>query len=273
MPIYIAKNLIDAYRARAKFRPIHELSGRGGYVDLTESISDRIIANLDLQQDDILVDVGCGDGTLLHKASLTGGISPWVGRLVGILPTQEEVSRVQQYFLENKYATGASIIVGLSQSTGLPDSFATKLVLNGVLLLLDDENQVDISIAEIFRITKKGAIVFIGELPDGDETITNSPYTVNSRDHLSKRVVKVFRNFGIAELCRRFFKRIQLTFSKKVIIVSPKAPFWISPIKFVAKLESHGFILIKYYKCEFYNGSNKGDLMGCSRWNYIAVKK
>lgn len=272
MSIYRAENLIDAYRARAKSDDINDLSGRTGSPHLTKAIAKHIIHELDLKYGDTLVDIGCGDGSLLKMAA-ENGVDPWLGRIVGVLPTEEEVLRVQGYLLNDKLAVGVNVIKGLAQSTSLPDAFATKIVSNGVFLLLDDESQVDMSLLEICRITKPGALVFIGELPDADESVANE--SVEAQSSLLSRLFIVLMRHGVLEIIRRLIKRISATFSKKLIIIQPKAPFWMRPVEFTEKLENFGFKVIQHYSCEVASNlknsdSSKPEIL---RWNYIAVRR
>jgi ubiquinone/menaquinone biosynthesis C-methylase UbiE len=273
MTIYRAENLIEAYRARAKSDDINDLSGRTGSPHLTKSIAQHIVQELGLNKDDKLVDIGCGDGSLLLMAA-ESGVDPWLGRLVGVLPTEEEVRRVQEHLLKYKLAEGGvQVTKGLSQSTLLPDAFATKVVSNGVFLLLDDESQVNRSLIEMHRITKSGGVIFIGELPDADETVASG--TLTAKSSLPFRIFNVLMRNGILEIMRRLMNRISATFSKKLIIISPKAPFWMKPTEFTEKLENFGFKVVKHYSCEeALNSKNSGSSESrVLRWNYIAVRK
>ena len=69
MPIIKCKSFIDAYRYKASSRDINELSGRMGRPDLTNFINRQIINKLFIDCDDVVIDIGCGDGTLLKKSA------------------------------------------------------------------------------------------------------------------------------------------------------------------------------------------------------------
>lgn len=71
----------------------------------TSFISDYIYANLSINDGESLVDIGCGDGTFLSK---------FIDRnvnAIGILPTNEEVLRVQEKF-SRIAKPGAEIYIG-----------------------------------------------------------------------------------------------------------------------------------------------------------------
>lgn len=55
----------------------------------TEYANSRILAALEPTRDDVLLDIGCGDGCLLRMAENR------VGRCVGVLPTAEEKAKLQ----------------------------------------------------------------------------------------------------------------------------------------------------------------------------------
>lgn len=85
---------------------------------------------------------------------------------MGIVATDEERDRLEREYhgLKNiKFRTG------LVQKLPLEDGVATKTICNSVLLLLDSETEVRQSIIEISRISKRGAFVWIGEIPEINE--------------------------------------------------------------------------------------------------------
>jgi cyclopropane fatty-acyl-phospholipid synthase-like methyltransferase len=68
---------------------IHKFSGRGSDCVLTEFINQRILAELAIDVHDRLVDIGCGDGTLL-RAALQAGVSS----AIGLSGAEEEAERL-----------------------------------------------------------------------------------------------------------------------------------------------------------------------------------
>ena len=118
MPIVKCDNFIDVYRHKAGSKDINDLSGRTGRPDLTQFVSRQIVAELHLEKTDVLVDIGCGDGTLLRLAAET------VGAGIGILPTEEEVNRVRA---ELGSIPTIQIQQGLVQHTSLDAAVADKV--------------------------------------------------------------------------------------------------------------------------------------------------
>ena len=70
---------------------------------------------------------------------------------------------------------GIRVEQGLATQLPLADGSADKVVVNGVLLLLPGEEEVLRCLAEIRRICKDGATVYLGEIPDRNE-FADRPY-------------------------------------------------------------------------------------------------
>src|ERR1700758_310382 len=79
-------------------REPHDLALRGkNKREITQLIHERIAAAVELHSGDDLVDIGCGDGTLLHMAERAGARTT-----VGLLATEEEVSVLRRFGLDAK---------------------------------------------------------------------------------------------------------------------------------------------------------------------------
>ncbi len=133
-------------------KTLHDLALRGaGKEEVTTAINQRIAEAVCLGPSDELVDIGCGDGTLLRVAANLG-----VRRALGFLATEEEVALVK--------ATGLNVRQALTDRLPLPNASASVVVCNSVLLVVPRE-KVPVSLREIHRIAKPGARIFIGEIP------------------------------------------------------------------------------------------------------------
>src|SRR6266404_4069291 len=62
-----------------------------------------------------------------------------------------------------------SFVVGLAQKLPLESESASKIVCNGVLLLLGTETKVTSALQEIARVAQRGARIWIGEVPAANE--------------------------------------------------------------------------------------------------------
>src|SRR3954468_5550058 len=84
---------IEEYRLRARQGDVLGLSCHEGNPDASAFDATATLACFDLKPDSVLVDIGCGEGTLLAHAAET----VTRGRLIGILPTAEEVSATRRH--------------------------------------------------------------------------------------------------------------------------------------------------------------------------------
>jgi len=144
---------VEYCRETAKHaRDLHDLALRGRQnKDITRRVHERIIETVALSPDDELVDIGCGDGTLLRMAKEMG-----VRSGIGFLATDEEVALVRK--------TGVDVRQAFSDQLPLPDNSASVVVCNNVLLIVPRE-KIPGSLREMWRVAKPGARIFVGEIP------------------------------------------------------------------------------------------------------------
>jgi len=152
-------------------RDLHDLALRGrDKKGFTRIIHEHIVEAVELGPDDDLVDIGCGDGTLLRMAREVG-----VHSALGLLATEEEVELVRR--------TGLDVRQGLTHQLPLPDASASVVVCNNVLLVVPREH-IPASLREIWRIAKPGARIFIGEIPYAEQR-DPTPHFGTRREALS----------------------------------------------------------------------------------------
>ena len=133
-------------------RDLHDLALRGrDKKETTRRTHERIVEIVGLGAADDLVDIGCGDGTLLHMAKKAGAHSS-----IGLLATSEEVDLVRK--------TGVDVRQGLADRLPLHDQSASVVVCNNVLLIVPRE-KIPGSLQEMHRIAKPGGRIFVGEIP------------------------------------------------------------------------------------------------------------
>src|SRR6266496_3207941 len=157
MPVLRINNYFDAYRLRAQAEDLHELAARPDKKAVTEFVNRQIMEMIELQPEDSLVDIGCGDGSLPRMAA---------GRCtnaIGIVSTEEEQRRLAAEF------PALSIKAGDVQSLPLASQSASKVVCNATLLYLQSDSEVQAALCEIARIARPGATVLVGEIPKIDE--------------------------------------------------------------------------------------------------------
>jgi ubiquinone/menaquinone biosynthesis C-methylase UbiE len=118
---------------------------------ITRRIQERIVREVELRPDDDVLDIGCGDGTLLRMAKTRGAHSA-----IGLLFTEEEAAIVRRL--------GIEVRQGLTDQLPLPDESVSVVVCNNVLLVVPRE-KVPASLREFHRVAKPGARIFVGEIP------------------------------------------------------------------------------------------------------------
>ncbi|QGM44926.1 class I SAM-dependent methyltransferase [Methylocystis heyeri] len=268
MAIYKAANLIEVYRAKSKSKDINELTGRTGRPDLTRFVTRNIIAKLPLNESSCVVDVGCGHGLLLHYAAEMG-VNPYKGRLIGILPTKEEVSRVRAHLLDDPAVRSGliSIELGTAERTGLPDGFADVAVCNSVIhgagRSLEDAKA---ALAEFNRILKPGCVLFLGELPDSDEFAGR-----NCGDSITGWLFYVLKNQGLDAFLARLKQVALALVGEEPFVVAPKKLFYSPPGEFIDLARQFGFEPIEHYRhVEIHQDAGEGE--SATRWDYLLRK-
>lgn len=268
MTVFRSKNFVEVYRAKATAKDINELSGRTGRPDLTRFVASQIVDQLPVSADTVLVDIGCGEGSVLLAAAAKG-LDSYRGRLIGILPTQEEVARLRTHLLQvetgNRHLV--SIERGLADDTGLPDQYADIVVCNGVLLILSTLENVKRALREIHRITKPGATVYFGEQPDRDEMSGR-----NYGDSITSWLLWVLKNQGFKAFWIRLRQTIPAFFSSEPFVIVPKNMFHIPAAEFIELLRQSGFDIREHHRHKEMDATG-GTYDSETRWDYVAVRR
>jgi ubiquinone/menaquinone biosynthesis C-methylase UbiE len=144
---------LDKMRRRAKSGDLSALSGRKGK-ERTEAINETIIRIIDPAAGDTVLDIGCGDASLLEA------ISPRIRAGTGVVPTEEE----HALLVEKRKLHNVDFKVALSNALPLPDDSFDIVIFNGVILVLGSLAEAEASIAEIARVAKPGAKIWMGEV-------------------------------------------------------------------------------------------------------------
>lgn len=265
MTIHKSETHIDVYRLKARARDINELSGRSGRADLTRFVNEQMLARLHVPGGSVFVDVGCGEGSSLARMA-TQGFDAFHGRLIGILPTLEEVSRVRRHLLEQPETMHQPILIqqGRADQTHLPSEYVDVLVSNGVLIVLGGSKEVAAALSEFRRITKPGATLFIGEVPDCDE-FADRRYG----DSISGWLAWVLKTQGAVAFLNRLRQTMRGLVSREPFIVGPKVIFHLPPAEFIGLLARHGFSTTAHFRHREIDAQGRPQ-ESSTRWNYLA---
>jgi ubiquinone/menaquinone biosynthesis C-methylase UbiE len=213
-------------------RDPHDLALRGRHLkQITELIHERIVKAVELHSGDDLVDIGCGDGTLLRMADRAGARTA-----LGLLATEEEVAVLRR--------AGLNVKQGLTDQLPIEDESASVVVCNNVLLVVPRQ-KIPASLREVHRIAKPGAHIFLGEIPFV-ETQDPTPQVTSRKEMLSF----LYREHGL----RAWFGMLrrmaywQLTGKPAVIRSGTEVSFYAEPEEFIAMTQAAGLELVRYWQ-------------------------
>ena len=213
-------------------RDPHDLAFRGrDKKEVTKLVHERIAEAVQLHAGDDLVDIGCGDGTLLRMADRAGARSA-----VGLLATDEEVSLLRGFGVEAKQ--------GFTDQLPLPDGCASVVVCNNVLLIVPRE-KIPTSLGEVNRIARPGARIFLGEIPFAEQ-LDPTPQFATRRETLAY----LYRKHGL----RTWFGMLRrmawwaLRGQPAVLRPGTAISFYASPSQFIAMAQDAGLEFVRYWQ-------------------------
>lgn len=265
MPIKRVDSYLDVYRSKAQAKDIHEMSGRASDKPQTQFVASYILNKLrNLKATGLLLDIGCGDGTLLISAQA----SKLFSSCIGVLPTSLETKRLVDHLHNHTdLSQPIPILTGLVTSIPLQTASVDTLVCNGVLIYMQTYAELEDAVHELSRVCAPGAIVYIGELPVIDES-KDQQYGQS----VSRWLVWTFKNYGYKLFLHRLWLVLLAMFTSKEMVIRPNKLMYQQVDKFEALLESAGFIDIDSFRHEIHCESSNTKY-SASRYNYIAWKR
>lgn len=242
MPVLRINNYIDAYRIRAGSDDLHELAARPDKKAVTEFVNRRILEALQLSSDEVLVDIGCGDASLLRMAE--GRTS----RRAGVVATPEEKIRLESSFPDLHFIAGAA------QKLPLASVSASKIVCNTTLLYLPTEDDVSAALREMARIAMPGAMIWVGEIPEIDEYAHYGMYRGNS---MMTYLWHLLRHNGLRSalgMIRRWLKAVT---GNEQIVLNSAGMFYAGPEKMISLAKGSGLRLETYFRHQELDGGGR----------------
>lgn len=227
-------------------RNIHELSGRSDHGQ-TEFITRKILSELRLTPCDRVVDIGCGDGTLLLFA-LEAGVTD----AIGLSGSEEEAERLR--------ALGLNVRQGRTDALPLPDGSASAIVCHSVLHIVPPE-KIPASLREIARIANPGAGIWIGELPRFRE-----PASIRNFKSVPEMLCWLLRKRGVRTflgMCRRL-----LSGAQKGPVLTTAQAFWAEPEQFVRMADDAGLKIERHFPNPILN-SQQQPVESATRHDYL----
>lgn len=243
MPWMISRSddYVEYCRETAKHaRDLHDLALRGRKLQrLTQLIYEQIAETVELAPSDDVVDIGCGDGTLLRLAREKG-----VHSALGLLATDEEVSLLRD--------AGLNARQGLSHQLPLPDKSASVVVCNNVLLVVPRE-RISASLREISRVARWDARIFIGEIPSGEQT-DPTPHFSTRGELLSHLLHKQGVRAWLGMMRRMAWW--QLTRQEVIVRPGTAVSFFATPEEFASLAYEAGLEVVRCWQCDHYKTRN-----------------
>lgn len=272
MTILKAKDSIEAYKALANSKNINGMTGRIGRPDLTDFVTSQMSKKIQVSKNFTIVDIGCGDGQYLIK-STKNLKEKFKGKLIGILPTEEEKIRLRKHLKMSQFVkiiTNPKILIkiGNFENTNLPTSYSDIIVCNGVLNLAGTSlEDIKIAFSEFSRIAKKNCVLFIGEMPVRNEFLGK-----DYKNSIFSWLYWVFKNLGIRIFFRSVKQTILALLTKEPFIIYPKNHFFIKPENFIKLARQYNFEIKEYYR-HLEIDENGKEYFSNSRLNYLFFKK
>ncbi len=256
MPIVKVNDFVGFYRHLAAQSDVHALSGRGDEFAATEFASRRILEALDLGPEDSLLDVGCGDGCLLRLAE------PLVQQVVGTVPNVEERLKLEREI------PNVSFHVGVAQRLPLAAELFSRIVCNGVLILLGSEDAVVSALKEIARVARPQARVWLGEIPSADELSKFGKYKGNS---VSGYLWHQLRRNGMRTFLGSVKEVGVALAGRHTLMLNSASIFYAPPEKFISMAAECGLRPVSHFKHQRLDPSGK-IVESPYRYNYLFVK-
>lgn len=257
MPVLRITSAVERYRyfARPDFN-IHALAGHGedGLPNI-RFVSARILDALKPTAEDVVLDIGCGDGFLLSQAAKQGA------KCIGIVPTKEEQQKLEAAL------PGVDFAVGLAQQLPLNSGSASRIVCNSVLVLLENEQNVRSALREIARVATPEACIWLGEIPSADELLEHHTYQGSS---LAGLLLHELRFKGIRAFLSALRSIMRSSLGKQTLLLNSSPIFYASSEKFIRLAGDCGLRVLSWHKhTRIDYGTEKESSY---RYNYLFVK-
>jgi hypothetical protein len=233
MPIFRVNNFIDAYRLRAQSEDVHELAARPDKKPLTEFVNRQIFDTIQPGPDDFLVDIGCGDASLVRLAA------GCTSKCFGTVGSAEEEQKLKATF------PGLSVVASDVRSLPFESSCASKIVCNAVLLYMQGEDDVTAGLREIARIARPEATIWVGEIPEIDEY---AHYGIHHGVSMSGLLWHVLSHNGLRASLGMVRRWARAVFGDERIVLNSAGHFYAGPEKMVALAASCGLRLKTYFR-------------------------
>ena len=225
----------EEYEYRAKFlKDEFHMSGDGPRS--AEFRIDKVLRLIQFFPDDRVLDIGPGRGLLFER------IHARVAECCGLDVTPAMVDRLKRKFSGYR---NVSFTTGRSCKLPYPDAYFDKVLMTGAFCLQETTEECMQTLAEIRRVAKDDALIFISDIAVVDESRLG-PERVSAIARLQRR----FRQDGpvdfVRSVLRYAIRKIRVILEIEPVIVESTKGIWFPDAQFVAmcresRLEASGF--------------------------------
>ncbi len=233
MSVIRVDNYLDAYRLRSQSGDLHEMAARPGKKAVTEFVNQQILDAIQPAEYDVLVDIGCGDATLLTMADRVAG------ECIGITGSIEEKLRLEAAF------PAMLFLARQAQSLPLESSSVSKIVCNATLLYLPSEDDIRAALREMARVARPGATIWIGEMPEIDEYVYYGQYHGTSMLGFLWHLLRHNGMRPFLGMVRRWAKALV---GNEQIVLNSARTFYANPEKMISMAKACGLSLKSYFR-------------------------
>ena len=175
----------------------------------------------------ILVDVGCGDGSFLEDIEKFSKLS------IGVLPTNYEARKLSKIISNKKIKIIQGITNKLPFKNNSVDFILVNCVIHGVGF---DSSLVNKSLVEFKRVIKKKGYLYVGEIPE-----TNELKNRNYGQSIFKYLIWTLVNKNFQYFLSQLSNILIAMFTDKNYIIMPTNMFSENKQSFISRLNKTGF--------------------------------
>jgi ubiquinone/menaquinone biosynthesis C-methylase UbiE len=225
----------EEYEYRAKYlKDEHHMSGDGPRS--AEFRIDKALRYVPFAPNDVVLDISVGKGLLFER------IHEKVKECHGTDVTPAMVKRVSDKF---KHHPNVHFTTAFSWQLPYPDAMFDKVLMTGAFCLQETKEECMRSLAEIRRVAKPSALIFISDIAVQDES-TIEPERISSVQRLKRRIAQDGAVEFLASAKRFVLQKLRQRLGLEPILVESTRGIWFPHDTFVAmcrenKLDATGF--------------------------------
>ncbi|HZQ06081.1 MAG TPA: class I SAM-dependent methyltransferase [Anaerolineae bacterium] len=262
MPIVRYDTFVERYGLRgeqiqAGTEDLAVLSGRSDS-SITAFRNQEITNHLAVTGEEVVLDVGCGDGSLLEM------LAPQIQQGFGTAPTDAEVQALTHAHSNPHLAFRQALVQELPFEAEVFD----RIICNGVIQHLDSRGTAQQALRELARVAKRGARVFTGEIPTTDEYVEQTMRSKSLLGWLAWR----WRVQGKRAFLQGAFDLARATFTSEPFIVITQTHFYCAPSEWIEMARESGLHCETWFSSKTLNRAGQVE-PSKTRFDFLLVKR